>query len=153
MLGTASSNEDARILVVSLMAFSEDKRPSLETNLRRELSRTANAELIFHELGHAATGQAVSRSSQESTLSGLSGLLSSLKALRLVITVGVTAHLSTIDAYGMSWARVPYRPGEVTALPDGLLIANLSSEGGSRLGTFLPLLEKMKPNLGAVIPV
>lgn len=51
--------------------------------------------------------------------------MKALHALRAVLTFGITAHIAVIDACGMPWSRVPYRPCKLTALPDGLIVANL----------------------------
>ena len=44
--------------------------------------------------------------------------------MRIVLALGVLAHAAVLRACGMPAARVRFRHGEITELPDGLLLAN-----------------------------
>lgn len=44
--------------------------------------------------------------------------------LRIVLALGVLAHAAVLRACGMPAARVRFRHGEITELPDGLLLAD-----------------------------
>lgn len=47
-----------------------------------------------------------------------------MPALRVVLTLGVLAHNTTLAACGVPFSRNAFLPGEVTTMPDGLLIAD-----------------------------
>jgi hypothetical protein len=54
-----------------------------------------------------------------------------LQNLQAVITVGASAHLALLSACGIPMTRVPYRPGMVTQLPDGLHVAAAEIDGSA----------------------
>jgi len=54
-----------------------------------------------------------------------------LQNLQAVITVGTSAHLAVLSACGIPMTRVPYRPGTVTQLPDGLHVAAADVNGSA----------------------
>ncbi|MFT8808441.1 hypothetical protein [Gluconobacter sp.] len=50
--------------------------------------------------------------------------LQSMHRLRLVLTLGISAHIAVLGACGIPLSRLDFRPGEITHLPDGLLLAD-----------------------------
>ncbi|EHH69207.1 uracil-DNA glycosylase family protein [Gluconobacter morbifer] len=50
--------------------------------------------------------------------------LQSMRQLRMVLTLGVTAHIAVLGACGIPLSRLDFRPGHITRLPDGLLLAD-----------------------------
>ncbi|GBR14135.1 uracil-DNA glycosylase family protein [Asaia spathodeae] len=144
-----SPSQDACILIVSLAPFASDQRLAVEELLHDEIPETIGASLAFHHLGGTYLHDADPSPMQPANVAVLAELLDTLTNLKLVITFGVAAHLSTIDAYGMGWARVPFRPGQITALPDGLALANFHASCGRHIETIAPLLTQTVPALTA----
>lgn len=54
----------------------------------------------------------------------LTAELKALPNLRAVLALGVLAHAAVLRACGIPQTRIRFRHGEVTELPDGLLLAN-----------------------------
>ncbi len=54
----------------------------------------------------------------------LTAELKALPKLRAVLALGVLAHAAVLRACGIPQTRIRFRHGEVTELPDGLLLAN-----------------------------
>ena len=54
----------------------------------------------------------------------LAAELKALPKLRAVLALGVLAHAAVLRACGLPATRIRFRHGEVTELPDGLLLAN-----------------------------
>ncbi|GBQ91784.1 hypothetical protein NKW43_02780 [Gluconobacter albidus] len=50
--------------------------------------------------------------------------LQSMPRLKLVLTLGISAHIAVLGACGIPLSRLDFRPGEITHLPDGLLLAD-----------------------------
>jgi len=50
--------------------------------------------------------------------------LQNMHKLRLVLTLGISAHIAVLGACGIPLSRLDFRPGEITHLPDGLLLAD-----------------------------
>lgn len=50
--------------------------------------------------------------------------LQTMQRLKLVLTLGVSAHIVVLGACGVPLSRLDFRPGEITTLPDGLLLAD-----------------------------
>lgn len=50
--------------------------------------------------------------------------LQSMPKLKLVLTLGISAHIAVLGACGIPLSRLDFRPGEITHLPDGLLLAD-----------------------------
>lgn len=50
--------------------------------------------------------------------------LQSMHRLKLVLTLGISAHIAVLGACGIPLSRLDFRPGEITRLPDGLLLAD-----------------------------
>ncbi|MBF0860812.1 hypothetical protein HKD22_01545 [Gluconobacter kanchanaburiensis] len=50
--------------------------------------------------------------------------LQSMHGLKLVLTLGISAHIAVLGACGIPLSRLDFRPGEITHLPDGLLLAD-----------------------------
>ncbi|AOX16307.1 uracil-DNA glycosylase family protein [Kozakia baliensis] len=61
--------------------------------------------------------------------------IQSLPHLRAVMTLGITAHIALLQACGIPWQRVPYRPAEITKLPDGLLLIAMPLTARKRFAT------------------
>ena len=83
--------------------------------------------------------------------------LQTMTQLRLVLVLGVSAHITALGACGIPLTRLDFRPGDITRLPDGLLPADafhlpsdpLSSDFfAQRKQTLLPL----NPQLKAALP-
>nr|WP_294914437.1 hypothetical protein [uncultured Neokomagataea sp.] len=51
--------------------------------------------------------------------------LRTLHGLQLVIAIGVSAHITLMDACGITLNRQTFHPNAITRLPDGLLVAHL----------------------------
>ena len=66
--------------------------------------------------------------------------LRSMPNLRVVLALGVLAHAAVLRACGMPATRVRFRHGEITELPDGLLLAD--SYHVSRYNTSTGLLTR-----------
>lgn len=150
---TASGHEKACILVVSLAEVSPGLRDGIETQMCRQSVRIIDTRIVFHHLERARSDWSIRSAMQDVEAISLGELLASLTNLKLVITFGVAAHLSTISAYGMGWTRVPFRPGKMTALPDGLVLANLPAAQGKHIDTIAALLAQIPPALGAALSV
>ncbi|MBS1087756.1 uracil-DNA glycosylase family protein [Gluconobacter wancherniae] len=54
----------------------------------------------------------------------LSAEVRNMHNLKLVLVLGVSAHVAVLEACGIPLTRMDYRPGNITRLPDGLLIAD-----------------------------
>ncbi|UMM07379.1 hypothetical protein MKW11_09050 [Gluconobacter frateurii] len=50
--------------------------------------------------------------------------LQTMTQLRLVLVLGVSAHITALGACGIPLTRLDFRPGDITRLPDGLLLAD-----------------------------
>ncbi|WP_194688158.1 MULTISPECIES: hypothetical protein [unclassified Gluconobacter] len=50
--------------------------------------------------------------------------LQNMHRLKLVLTLGISAHIAVLGACGIPLSRLDFRPGEITHLPDGLLLAD-----------------------------
>lgn len=50
--------------------------------------------------------------------------LQAMTQLRLVLVLGVSAHITALGACGIPLTRLDFRPGDITRLPDGLLLAD-----------------------------
>nr|WP_197463241.1 hypothetical protein [Gluconobacter thailandicus] len=50
--------------------------------------------------------------------------LQTMTQLRLVLVLGVSAHIIALGACGIPLTRLDFRPGDITRLPDGLLLAD-----------------------------
>ncbi|MFT8896806.1 MAG: uracil-DNA glycosylase [Acetobacter sp.] len=50
--------------------------------------------------------------------------LQTLPNLRVVLTLGVLAHNATLAACGVPFSRVSFQNGQISSMPDGLMIAN-----------------------------
>ena len=72
----------------------------------------------------------------------LTAELKALPNLRAVLALGVLAHAAVLRACGIPQTRIRFRHGEVTELPDGLLLANSSHV--SRYNTNTGLLTREK---------
>ena len=60
----------------------------------------------------------------ESCSAALGRELQTMGQLRLVLVLGVSAHITALGACGIPLTRLDFRPGEITRLPDGLLLAD-----------------------------
>ncbi|GBQ15588.1 hypothetical protein [Swaminathania salitolerans] len=143
----ADTEGNVRILVVSLTALSPHDKSRLGTRFFRPGNREMPHGTVYHDLGGTPPQADEPVSMATSQLDPLTALLRSLASLRLVVTFGITAHLTTIESYGIPWSRIPYRAGLLTALPDGLIIANLPALGIMPLETMEPALTRMIPVL------
>lgn len=136
------SGENA-VLVVSLEKLTMSQRIRLQGHIaRRGASAKSNAVLCHHLNRCTAPGPA---SLLPDALEKLACLLKTVSNLEMVVTFGVSAHLATIEAYGMSWARVPFRPGKITVLPDGLILANLAAPVRQHIDTMKVLIAETFP--------
>ncbi len=63
--------------------------------------------------------------------------LQDMSGLRLVLVLGISAHIAVLRACGIPLTRLDFRPGEITRLPDGLLLADACH----------PLSEEADPDL------
>lgn len=64
--------------------------------------------------------------------------LQAMDRLRLVLALGVSAHIAVLSACGVPLSRLDFRPGRITRLPDGLLLAD---------ACHLPSEEALHPDL------
>ena len=129
---------DTAVLVVSLEKLTASQRLKLLGHITRpSASGKSNAMLCHHLNRCTATGPA---SLLPDALEKLSCLFKTVTNLEMVVTFGVSAHLATVEAYGMSWARVPFRPGKITVLPDGLMLANLAAPVRQHIDTLKALI-------------
>lgn len=60
----------------------------------------------------------------EACSTALCAELQSMPRLKLVLTLGISAHIAVLGACGIPLSRLDFRPGEITHLPDGLLLAD-----------------------------
>lgn len=60
----------------------------------------------------------------ENCSTALCNELQSMHRLKLVLTLGISAHIAVLRACGIPLSRLDFRPGEITHLPDGLLLAD-----------------------------
>lgn len=60
----------------------------------------------------------------ESCSAALCNELQNMHRLKLVLTLGISAHIAVLGACGIPLSRLDFRPGEITHLPDGLLLAD-----------------------------
>lgn len=83
----------------------------------------------------------------------LRGQLGVMPDLRVALALGVTAHLALLEACGMPLHRVPFRPGRMITLPDGLILADNPHPLQPRaLATLRPLLLRIATVLGRAVP-
>ncbi|MEJ5116171.1 hypothetical protein WH158_01945 [Gluconobacter cerinus] len=73
----------------------------------------------------------------ESCSAALCDELRDMGGLRLVLVLGISAHIAVLGACGIPLTRLDFRPGEITCLPDGLLLADACH----------PLSEEADPDL------
>ncbi|WP_336944979.1 hypothetical protein [Asaia sp. HN010] len=149
----ALSLKKACVLVVSLAGITPVLRDGIETQMRKQVTRTQDLSVVFHHLEGARPDLPAWPATPDAKAVNLAELLTSLINLKLVVTFGVAAHLSTLDAYGIGWARVPFRPGRITALPDGLVLVNFPVVHGKHVDTIDQLLAQIPPALEAALSV
>lgn len=131
-------------LVVSLNRLTAPQRAGLKRQIGQAADEITDFTMVYHHLGgHSATGL---HSVLPEALIVLAELLKSLSNLRMVVTFGVSAHLATIEAYGMPWGRIPFRPGKITVLPDGLMLMNLAAPSRQHLDTIRTLIAEALPD-------
>lgn len=131
MDATPSSAASGSILVVTLERLTPGQHSRLAGQIRQLGAGCFGEKLFCHPLG--AQGRHNFGAILPEALTVLAGLLRTLGDLQMVVTCGVSAHLATLDAYGIAWPRVPFRPGRITLLPDGLILANFRSPATQHL--------------------
>lgn|GEM_PF-6221816 len=152
------------ILIVSLGAIASEQRTQLAQALNAALRLQAprsrqTPHLVFHNL--VAPNQILATMSRRSSTqglpdqkrpaslmrkdahTGLSQLVTSLTGLHIVVNLGVAAHISTLDAYGVPWAKIPFKPHDALVLPDGLLLAGFPSHTGICIDTIASSLAQL----------
>lgn len=86
----------------------------------------------------------------EACSSALCRELQTMTQLRLVLVLGVSAHITALGACGIPLTRLDFRPGDITRLPDGLLLADACHLPSDPLSS--DLLAQRKQTLLSLIP-
>ncbi|GBR43835.1 uracil-DNA glycosylase family protein [Neokomagataea thailandica] len=77
--------------------------------------------------------------------------LNTLPGLQLVIAIGLSTHITLMEACGVTLSRQIFYPNTITRLPDGLLVAHLPSPGttmkSSSFTRMITALDELLPDI------